>query len=106
MSIKDNYYIEQIEYKLAMDMVVKHHYLHRRSPCSYAFGLFEKKTNDIKGVIVYGKPASNPLCIGIAGKEEKHHVIELNRLWVNEDVPRNGESYLIGNTIKDRKSVV
>lgn len=39
--IKENYHIEEIPYKLAMDMVIKNHYLHRKCPCSKAFGLFE-----------------------------------------------------------------
>lgn len=39
--IKENYHIEEIPYKLAMDMVIENHYLHRKCPCSKAFGLFE-----------------------------------------------------------------
>ena len=100
MSIKKKYYIEAVDYKTAMDVVVKNHYLHRKSPCSFAFGLFERDTNELKGVVVYGKPASNSLCKGICGEEEKHQVIELNRLWISDEVGRNAESFLIGNTIK------
>ena len=37
-----------------------------------------------------------------------HNVYELNRLWVNDDVPKNGESFLIGNTLKklDKEIIV
>ena len=37
-----------------------------------------------------------------------HNVYELNRLWVSDDVPKNGESFLIGNTIKllDKEIIV
>lgn len=81
-----------------MDTIVREHYLHRKSPCSIAFGLF---LNDIlKGVIVYGTPSSSTLRSGIAGKEQVNNVIELTRLWIDDSVPHNGESFLIGNTVR------
>lgn len=92
------YRIKQIEYKTAMKIVVDKHYLHRKCPCSIAFGLFYK--NDIVGTIIYGTPSSAPLRKGIAGEKNSRNVIELTRLWVSDDVCKNGESFLIGNTIK------
>ena len=90
-----------------MDMVIKHHYLHRKCPCSFAFGLFDKN-NEIKGVVVYGVSCSSTLLKGICGPEEAHNVYELNRLWVDDSVPKNGESFLIANTIKqlDKEIIV
>ena len=60
------------------------------------------------GVVCYGTPSSAPLRRGIAGDENASNVIELTRLWVNDSVPRNGESYLIGNTVRkvDKEIVV
>jgi hypothetical protein len=95
---KSNYKIEKISYNEAMDIVVREHYLHRRAPCSHAFGLFEE--DRCVGVVVYGTPSSAPLRRGIAGDEYANHVVELTRLWCHSSVPRNGESFLIGNTIK------
>lgn len=108
MSLKDTYIIEKIDYKTAMDIVVKCHYLHRKAPCSFAFGLIEKDTQQIKGVIIYGTPSSSSLRQGICGKDEKNNVIELTRLWISDDVPKNGESFLIGNTLKkvDKEIIV
>lgn len=100
MAIKDLYEIRRITYTEAMNIVVKYHYLHRKAPCSFAFGLFDKVNNEIKGCIVYGTPSSAPLRSGLCGTEEKNNVIELTRLWIDDSVPKNGESYLIGNTIK------
>ena len=89
-----------------MDIVVKNHYLHRKAPCSFAFGLFEGE--EIVGVVVYGTPSSAPLRKGICGIEESFNVIELTRLWVKDDTPKNVESFLIGYTIKkiDKEVVV
>lgn len=100
MSLKDLYYIKQIDYKTAMDIVIKNHYLHRKCPVKFAFGLIERATDEIKGVVTYGIPPSHTLLKGVCGEDEKHNVIELNRLWVSDDCPRNSESFLVGNTIK------
>lgn len=107
MSLKNDYIIKPITYKQAMEIVVREHYLHRKAPCSFAFGLFDKQDNCV-GVVTYGTPSSAPLRRGLCGDEEKNNVIELTRLWVDDSVPKNGESYLIGNTIKliDKEIVV
>ena len=101
----EEYTIRQIEYKTAMEVIVREHYLHRKCPCTNAFGLFLGE--DLKGVVIYGTPASSPLRIGIAGAGNTNNVVELTRLWVCDSVPRNGESFLIGNTVgKAGKEIV
>lgn len=96
---KEQYDIRQIDYKTAMKMVVDNHYLHRKAPCSFAYGLFD--LDDILvGVVVYGTPSSAPLRRGVCGDDEKDNVIELTRLWIADGVGKNAESYLIGNTMK------
>lgn len=99
-SPKEVFYIKKIDYKTAMQMVVKNHYLHRVAPCSFAFGLFCKQSKSLIGVITYGTPSSSPLRVGLCGLDEKNNVIELTRLWVKDGTPKNTESFLIGNTIK------
>ena len=100
MSLATEYTIEPISYKMAMELVVQNHYLHRKAPCSQAFGLFKNATGQCEGVVVYGTPSSSPLRSGIAGKDEANNVIELTRLWLDDSVPKNGESFLIGNTLR------
>lgn len=96
---KEDYEIVELSYDEAMDLVVKNHYLHRKSPCSKAFGL-NHKTKGILGCIVYGTPASSTLRMGVCGKDEKDNVIELTRLWIHDCVGKNAESFLISNTVK------
>lgn len=107
MKLKDKYKIKQIDYRTAMDLVIKNHYLHRQAPCSMAFGLFEKNER-VVGVIVYGVSCSSTLLKGICGESEKSNVYELTRLWIEDSTPKNTESYLIGNTIKllDKEIIV
>lgn len=97
-SVKE-YSVQEIPYKLAMDIVVANHYLHRKAPASFCYGMFDANENII-GVIVYGKPASPSLCEGICGKAYSKNVIELTRLWIMDGTPKNSESYLISKSLK------
>ena len=92
---------------MAMEVVIAKHYLHRKAPVSIAFGMFDL-FGAIVGVVTYGVPASSTLLKGVCGVDESKNVYELNRLWVDDDVPKNGESFLIGNTINklDREIIV
>ena len=108
MGLREQYDIEKISYEVAMDIVVANHYLHRKCPVSQAFGLVDKRDRRVVGVVTYGVSPSSTLLKGICGPEEMYNVYELNRLWVEDSVPKNGESYLVGNTIKllDREIIV
>lgn len=107
MAIKGNYTVRPISYQVATEIIIKNHYLHRRAPCSAAFGLFDIN-DEIKGVVIYGVSPSSTLLKGICGPEEQKNVYELTRLWVHDDVPKNGESFLIGQSINklDREIIV
>jgi hypothetical protein len=100
------YSISEISYRKAMNIFVTHHYLHRKAPCSFAFGLFDG--DKIIGAIAYGTPSSAPLRSGICGPAEKNNVIELTRLWIDDCSEKNAESFLIGNTLRlvDKEIVV
>jgi hypothetical protein len=91
--------VRQIERSVAQAIVVERHYLHRKAPCSAAFGLFSP-ADTLTGVVLYGTPSSAPLRRGICGPEFANDVCELTRLWIEDAVPKNGESFLIGNTVR------
>lgn len=69
-------------------------------PCvTDAFGVFVN--NKIMGVVTYGIPASKPLCIGLAGRENRYRVKELNRLVIHPDnKDKNLASFLVGRSLK------
>ena len=85
-------------YKEAMRLIVEKHYLHRKCPCSCAFGLLV--AGKVVGVITFGKPASYTLCNGIAGADESRHVIEFNRMWTSDDLPINTGSWFVAKALK------
>jgi hypothetical protein len=107
-NLSETYDIERLQYGYAMEIIVANHYLHRKAPCTWAFGLIEKSTLECLGVVIYGVSASSTLLKGICGPEESSNVYELTRLWVDDSVAKNGESFLIGNTLRllDKEIIV
>lgn len=93
-----DYTIERIPNKMAQEVVIAKHYLHRSAPAMLSFGLFQGM--HLAGVIIFGKPASPSLCKGVCGPDESSNVLELTRLWIEDGTPKNTESFLIGNSIK------
>jgi hypothetical protein len=108
VGLREQYSVESISYKDAMDIVVEKHYLHRKCPVSHAFGLVDRSTGETVGVVTYGVSPSSTLLKGICGPDEAKNVYELNRLWVDDKVVKNGESFLVANSMKylDREIVV
>ena len=92
--------VQEIPKAVAQEIVVKNHYPHRKAPCSKAFGLFNEK-QELLGVVMYGVPASRSLCVGLAGLDLSNEIYELTRLWVDDSAPKNGESFLIGNSLRN-----
>lgn len=81
----------------ATALVVTHHYLHRRPPISAAFGLLA--SGRLLGAVTYGVPASRHLQMS-ACPSEPGKVLELNRLWVDDALPRNTESWFVSRTLR------
>lgn len=81
----------------AVKYVVEHHYLRRKPPVSFAYGLVDD-AGAVKGVITFGTPASRHMLIS-ACKSAPENVIELNRLWVHDSMPRNTESEFISKSL-------
>lgn len=51
--------------------------------------------------MTYGVPASNTLCMGLAGKKNQYSVLELNRLVILPQYSgNNNASYLIAHSLK------
>jgi hypothetical protein len=80
------------------EWLLKKHYAHTVPSVSYAFGLYEN--NVLIGCVTYGVPPSSPLKLGIAGKQWADKVLELNRLVVNDDSPKNSASFLVGQSLR------
>lgn len=81
----------------AARVVVARHYLRRKPPISLAWGLY--RGDELVGVCTFGVPPSRHLQIS-ACKPDPSCVLELNRLWVCDSMPRNTESWFVARALK------
>ena len=95
--MKENYTVERISYQSTKPFILDIHYEKRMPSISYAFGLH--LDNDLVGVVTYGSPPSQSLCKGIACVNNKHLVLELNRLVLKNN-KKNEASMLVGQSFK------
>jgi|DEB0MinimDraft_6_1074348.scaffolds.fasta_scaffold05554_6 hypothetical protein len=89
--------VAKIEKKEAAQVVVERHYLHRRPPISHAFGLF--LDGALMGVCTFGTPPSRHLQKSVCPSDPSK-VVELNRLWVDDEMPRNTETFFVCRALK------
>lgn len=89
--------VEVITKREAATLVVDYHYLHRKPPMSFVYGL--KRGPKTVGVVTFGTPPSRHLQMG-ACPSDPAMVIELNRLWVHDDEPANTESWFVSRALK------
>ena len=95
----EGFQVREITYERCIPFIMGIHYA-RRMPCiQYAFGAFIN--GELVGVVTYGQPASPSLTEGVAGKENKGRVLELNRLAIQpETTEPNVASRLVGRSLR------
>ena len=96
---KDALTVGLVEKAVAARLVEAHHYLHRVPPMSFAFALRETWWGDPVGIVTLGVPASRHMQIS-ACPTEPSAVVELNRLWVDDRLPRNTESWFLAQVLR------
>lgn len=104
----DKYYLKTTSKDLAKKMIVKNHYSHAWTMCTYALGVFEKKdtvffdgaNDNLIGVLIYGYPVGRKVVNGLSKKLETNQVLELTRLWIADGHGKNIESWSLGQSFK------
>jgi hypothetical protein len=89
--------IKSIDYQDCKEWFLKKHYARRIPSVSYCFGLFQGI--ELIGICSFGSPPSRSLCIGVCGVHNAEKVFELNRLIVNEGLPKNTLSFFVGKCL-------
>jgi hypothetical protein len=97
MSIKNEYKVMSIKKAETYEWLLKKHYAHRLPPISYAFGLYNQEKILI-GVCTFGVPAS-PKLKESCGDEWSKKFFELNRLCIDEGLPKNTCSFFISRCL-------
>lgn len=87
-----DYEVKPIDYQDCKEWFLKKHYAHRIPPIEYCFGLYDEEL--LIGVCSYGTPASSVL----RNLFPSFKLFELNRLVVNENLPKNTLSYFVSQT--------
>ncbi len=81
-----------LDNKKSYEWILNKHYAKRIPIINFAFGLVNKEYNIIVGICTYGTPA----CRFNLSK----HPYELNRLCVNDNLPKNTLSYFVSKTLR------
>lgn len=95
---KDSWVVRSIPYAEAKEWVLCKHYAHRLPTICYAFGLYDGQL--LQGVCTFGIPATQELIVGSMGIDYKDNFLELNRLVVNDGLPRNALSFFVSRCLK------
>lgn len=89
--------VVEMSSKDAAELVKRRHYLHRRPSISYAYALCND--SGVVGAVTFGVPPSRHLQMG-ACPTDPNLVIELNRLWTDDSLPRNSESWFVARALR------
>lgn len=95
MSVTSLYEVKSIDKSLCKEWCLKKHYAKRLPPISFAFGLFCE--NILNGIVTYGIPVSHSLR---TLWDDKYKLMELNRLVVNDNLPKNTLSFFVSTSLK------
>jgi hypothetical protein len=92
--------IKEIPQSLARDIITKNHYSHKFGAThgTISFGLF--RGGKLLGVAAYGAMMVPNSYKKISTCLKKNEIIELNRMWISDELGKNAESILISSSIK------
>lgn len=86
-----NYFVKEINSKVANELVKKFHYSKKVVKNSKLhLGIFKNENSELVGVLQYGYPMNNNKTISKIGCSNKMY--ELNRMVMDDEQPRNSES--------------
>lgn len=96
--------IKEISYNIAKEITIKNHYSKKWNTSfgKINFGIY--RDEKLLGVAVFGN-LMNPNSWNKVTDEGKDAVIELNRMWISDELGKNAESILISSSIKIIKNV-
>jgi len=97
----DDFYVKEIERKLAYDIIIKNHYSKKGDSIAHNkinLGIF----NNIKliGVLQYGYAMNPASCDKIVEGTKINEYLELNRMWIADNVGKYPESKSISYSLK------
>jgi len=94
-----DFYIKEIDRKLANKVIVKNHYSKKFYNATYIhLGLFVNE--ELQGVLQYGYAMNPASCGSVVKGTQKNEYLELNRMWIADNVGEYPESRAISYSLK------
>jgi len=94
-----DFYIKEIDRKLANKVIVKNHYSKKFYNATYIhLGLFVNE--ELQGVLQYGYAMNPASCGSVVEGTEQNEYLELNRMWIADNVGEYPESRAISYSLK------
>jgi hypothetical protein len=94
----NNYSVKSIKHQECKEWFLHKHYAKRLPSVSYAFGLYDK--NSLVGICSYGRPVAHTLIKHAFNGHYQEIFLELNRLVVDDNLPKNTLSFFVSATLK------
>lgn len=95
----DEFYVKEIERKLANDLIVKNHYSKKFYNASYIhLGVFI--CGELLGVLQYGYAMNPASCGSVVEGTQMDEYLELNRMWLDDKAERNSETKAISYSLR------
>ena len=96
--------VKEINRNKANDIIIQNHYSGKIYNATYIhLGVFIN--SNLVGVLQYGYAMNPASADKIVTGTELDQYLELNRMWLHDDAPRNSESKAISYSIKYMKSL-
>jgi len=103
-------HLKSINKSVARNLIEKHHYSHKWTSCTVAYGVYYKddinndffNTDEYKliGVMVYGNAVGRNASTSISPLLKNENVFELTRLWIEDGYGKNMESFCIAESFR------
>lgn len=95
----DDFYVKEIERKLANDLIIKNHYSKKFYNATYIhLGVFIR--GELLGVLQYGYAMNPASCGSVVEGTQMDEYLELNRMWLDDKAKRNSETKAISYSLR------
>ena len=85
------FWVKSITSKDGKAYIIKNHYSHGIHNGAECWGLY--KGDKLYGVCAFSTPCSENVCRSVAGVGNERQVVELSRLHLLDEAPKNSESF-------------
>ena len=102
--VKDEWDVRSVHSSEAKEWILYKHYAHRMPSITYAFGLYHigggQISPSLQGICTFGHPVALILIKNAFQGNYQDKFYELNRLCVNDGLPRNALSFFVGKCLQ------